>query len=753
MRATVNVLLNRAGNLLLLLLGIESLCLLFCDSFGLVFTRILGFWLAAICLLLWVASCFHHGMMIGFPLSVLAVFFLFRQSGISFHTAFQALADQLAENFYSHFNGSSSTATAVSNSENSSLALFLVFVLLAGFLSFSLASGSFRISLSRLATLPFFLVCIFVNGTPPVLPTLGILLFWLGLQLSGDSYREIDGAGKSLLIGILPCALVLAGLLLLYRPSTYQYDEHDISLSQQFDRVSNTLSNWVGGGGVPQEATVGNSAVGQPVNQSAQAPAGWNRNQELLDLAAPFDYSALSQAALTLHTDASGSIYLRGRTYGEYTGNAWTAAVENTHGNALNYTAHCIAASAVQESHSFQVYTPTAYDILYLPYFTITGRVGDISVPSDDLTSYGGDFSRSSVDLFTLQRESLLPEAIAKEESQYREFVHSYYTRLPDTTRSALLSLCEEQSFSQDKNNIISDIANFVRNQGIYDLSVEGYPSNDYVVYFLTESHHGYCIHYASAAVALFRTLGIPARICEGYLVNNVPFTDIHVTGENAHAWAEVYQDGIGWIPVEVTAAEGQSSYSPEAGEAAPGEIDMLPLPIGENSAVPDTDMADEGGAEVAPDEEETTATDDGPKDENNEEQNNEADSSPESTEHHPAILRALFLIIGIPVIFAALIYGRYHWLRVRFTRKITRLPGNEKAILAYQCALKVSNFGTEVPSVMRSIAEKAAFSQHELSQDEVETSLTKLNKMIQDTDETLTKWRKFVFRYLYGLR
>ena len=39
-------------------------------------------------------------------------------------------------------------------------------------------------------------------------------------------------------------------------------------------------------------------------------------------------------------------------------------------------------------------------------------------------------------------------------------------------------------------------------------------------IYFLTESHRGYCIHYASAAAVLYRALGIPARVCEGFMAD-----------------------------------------------------------------------------------------------------------------------------------------------------------------------------------------------------------------------------------------
>ena len=228
------------------------------------------------------------------------------------------------------------------------------------------------------------------------------------------------------------------------------------------------------------------------------------------------------------------------------------------------------------------------------------------------------------------------------------------------------------------------------------------------------------------------------------------PFSDTRVTGENAHAWAEVYQDGIGWIPVEVTATEGQNSFTQEAGEPVSGEIDMLPLPIGEDPAVSDPDILDEGEAEGIPDAGEATNPDD---DLQGDDQNTEDDSDKKSAEHLQSAVRTLLLIIGIPIVIVGLLYGRYRLLRLQYERKLSRVSGNEKAILAFQQALKIADFGSEVPSVMRTIAEKAAFSQHELSSAEVETCLTELNTMIQNTDAALTNWQKFSFRYLYGLR
>lgn len=87
----------------------------------------------------------------------------------------------------------------------------------------------------------------------------------------------------------------------------------------------------------------------------------------------------------------------------------------------------------------------------------------------------------------------------------------------------------------------------------------------------------GYCVHYASAAVFMFRTMGIPARYAEGYVVQQTDYAEETETGRrfdipdsSSHAWVEIYQDGIGWIPVEVT--PGMQNYIINSGdEKEPG--------------------------------------------------------------------------------------------------------------------------------------------------------------------------------------
>jgi transglutaminase-like putative cysteine protease len=74
---------------------------------------------------------------------------------------------------------------------------------------------------------------------------------------------------------------------------------------------------------------------------------------------------------------------------------------------------------------------------------------------------------------------------------------------------------------------------------------------------FLFDTRAGYCEHYASAFVVLMRALDIPARVVTGYQGGEFNPIDgfLTVRQADAHAWAEVWLEGRGWVRVDPTAA------------------------------------------------------------------------------------------------------------------------------------------------------------------------------------------------------
>lgn len=99
---------------------------------------------------------------------------------------------------------------------------------------------------------------------------------------------------------------------------------------------------------------------------------------------------------------------------------------------------------------------------------------------------------------------------------------------------------------------------------------------------FLFDTKTGYCTHYATAAIMMFRSLGIPARLAQGYMIRGdyvKPTEWTPVYDRNAHAWVEIYIPDAGWYPFDAT-----NGVIAQPGEMGPLEDNPLatptPLPV-----------------------------------------------------------------------------------------------------------------------------------------------------------------------------
>jgi protein-glutamine gamma-glutamyltransferase len=96
---------------------------------------------------------------------------------------------------------------------------------------------------------------------------------------------------------------------------------------------------------------------------------------------------------------------------------------------------------------------------------------------------------------------------------------------------------------------------------------------------FLFVTRRGFCEHYASAFVFLMRAAGVPARVVTGYQGGEINPVDgfLTVRQSDAHAWAEIWLAGQGWVRIDPTAAVAPSRIEQGIAAALPsGE----PLPM-----------------------------------------------------------------------------------------------------------------------------------------------------------------------------
>lgn len=90
----------------------------------------------------------------------------------------------------------------------------------------------------------------------------------------------------------------------------------------------------------------------------------------------------------------------------------------------------------------------------------------------------------------------------------------------------------------------------------IYTLEPGSY-GRDAVDEFWFDRRLGFCEHFAAAFVVMMRAMGVPARIVTGYQgTDPVPVDGYYVVRQShAHAWAEYWRAGQGWVRADPTAA------------------------------------------------------------------------------------------------------------------------------------------------------------------------------------------------------
>jgi transglutaminase-like putative cysteine protease len=109
---------------------------------------------------------------------------------------------------------------------------------------------------------------------------------------------------------------------------------------------------------------------------------------------------------------------------------------------------------------------------------------------------------------------------------------------------------------------------------------------SDAVSAFL-DGGRGYCLQFATTMVMMLRSIGIPARLSEGFLPGTAASDGTFVVrGADAHAWPEVYFPGRGWVRFEPTPAV-QTGPPPAwadpdparvPGDATSGDVPVVPV-------------------------------------------------------------------------------------------------------------------------------------------------------------------------------
>nr|WP_269141945.1 transglutaminase-like domain-containing protein [Lientehia hominis] len=332
---------------------------------------------------------------------------------------------------------------------------------------------------------------------------------------------------------------------------------------------------------------------------------------------------------------------------------------------------------------------------------------------------------------------------------KYRDFVYDTYTEVPEELEAFLDEYREVNGLTAENypypRAFADAVVYQVQSVNTYTLTPGLTPEGkDFVQYFLTENHQGYCRHFASAAALLLRSAGVPARYVEGYAVSPEAETDedgwVRLPDSSAHAWVEIYVSGMGWIPVETTGAVRE-------------DIRFL---TGIGEAAEETEPETEAPEETETSEETTSAQ--AVRDQQTENEKDKDDPIGGGGARL-AVMGAAGTVLAVIVAAAGLVLNR----RLRFSMRAKRFRQknrNKAALSVYAYIIGLASLGSgsgkeespSIPDEIHGLAAKARFSQHRITEEELQELLKYAETMRTEPEERLSGIRRIHAKYIRGL-
>lgn len=533
--------------------------------------------------------------------------------------------------------------------------------------------------------------------------------------------------------------------------------------------------------------------AGTGIGSSGPAGTGFRQRENLL-AAGPRRYAGRRVMRVTSDQPGGGQIYLRGGSLGIYTGDAWEALETNTRADPSRYPALTVSGGGIYTiSIQDSAFQGTYYYPYHLTDgWGTADEAGRLTMPGDEEADFGRAFltERYTVGYAPGTPEdgfTPLTGRLAAEELRYRQEVVPEYLDVPAAVRDALdiylsnerwqmmidsleaeLETAGEDERAELEENLrqlrgmasagftledfggmaeltddmpalerfqavmtaASRTAELLETLASYDINTPAMErGEDFVTHFLAEGR-GYCVHFATAGTLLLRMQGIPARYVSGYTV----WLDGQGRGEvmdsDAHAWVEVYVDGCGWYPVEMT-----PGYS-----GGGGDVTL-------------------SGAPEAPEPEEPGQPDQPEEDAPNQPEEEPEEALPLPGEELPgeeSPEEASFVFPWRAVLRTVLVLGALaggYALSLLPRRLERRDPDtNRSAISAYRRCRRVVGMGGAEDETLEELGRKAKFSQHTLTEEERETAWACLEAAREQLLARRTGWRKLLVRLLKPL-
>lgn len=346
-------------------------------------------------------------------------------------------------------------------------------------------------------------------------------------------------------------------------------------------------------------------------------------------------------------------------------------------------------------------------------FLTAAGLSGAAEYRMETLPNMVKEWPSLAAELFTKKAGEELSR-YRTNESHYNVRMYEDYSEVTDSQRKLLAENIGREG-NQDKGHVdykqaISAVQVWLEENFIYTERIRESEDKEDPVEEFFRSKKGCDVHYASAAVLMFRYYGIPARYVEGYLITpediegKEPGDLISIPRSNNHAWPEIYIDSFGWVPLEVTPEYYDRMEQPDLSKG----------------------LENQGASDAQ-------------KDYDRQNTRQYVYTDPESRPEDESILwKAILLLAALDLLVLALAYGiakliqKLAYLRKR--RKAFREADPRKAV----CAVYTYMRDLKVPftRAAREIGNRAAYSKCEISEADRSRMLKEWERMKRERHE-----------------
>ncbi|MBQ7937178.1 MAG: transglutaminase domain-containing protein [Oscillospiraceae bacterium] len=374
----------------------------------------------------------------------------------------------------------------------------------------------------------------------------------------------------------------------------------------------------------------------------------------------------------------------------------------------------------------------------YLPYAVSNAGFNNLEIGGANTDSFGKSYEisyipgglsewyKAQVELSEKQdTDETVDEHLANEQL-YREFVKANYLGITEEAYDAIDRIFAD-SKAATATEIISEILIYLEKGVTYDEDFSSNGGTDFAAFFLEKSARGYSVHYATAATLMLRYFGIPARYAEGYFLPAKEAAEyesgetIILTENHAHAWAEYYLEGVGWIPFEVT-----PGYMDDELEKAAFSTNGESSKRYEQSELPETNV----------------------------EQDRPKDDITEAKKNY-TVLIAVSVSVFVLAVVAAIVYVIV--MRKRLKKALSAIDNADNktgAAMRFGYAQKLSE-GADIDAKSLgydeafAINKEALFSEHPITDDQRKTVDEYAEKILAECKKKWSFWQKFKNRFV----